>query len=210
MRQEFLTPLYFLTYGCWGYWQLKQWTGRFLSMWTGRSASFSLISGPLFLPLRSRQIAPRQQWICEGTPSTHTHLSGHPGCYLFQETFCDSSSLMASLLPQGEPQKHLVYLTYFFNVCPVLAWSALSLLIYLGEFYLTNCKVLESTDCLLNCEPHSVPCSTQRMFLVFTRGKNESLSLIHFLVCNSSQIFIETAILPHVYRKHEWFLLEKT
>lgn len=120
MRQEFWTPLYFLTYGCWGYWQLKQWTGRFLSMWTGRSASFSLISGPLFLPLRSRPIAPRQQWICEGTPSTHTHLSGHPGCYLFQETFCDSSSLMASLLPQGEPQKHLVYLTYFLMF--VLFW----------------------------------------------------------------------------------------
>lgn len=34
-----------------------------------------------------------------GTPSP----SGHPGCYLLQETFCDSSSLMSSLLPQGEP-----------------------------------------------------------------------------------------------------------
>lgn len=79
-----------------------------------------LISGPIFLPLRSRPIALRQQWICKGTPSTHTHLSGHPGCYLFQETLCDSSSLMASLLPQGEPQKHLVYLTYFLMF--VLFW----------------------------------------------------------------------------------------
>ena len=49
--------------------ELKQWSGKFLSMYLGHSASSVLISGPIFLPLWSWPIALRQQWMCEGHPA---------------------------------------------------------------------------------------------------------------------------------------------
>ena len=63
--------------------ELKQWSGKFLSMHLGHSASSALTSGPIFLPLWSWPIALRRQWLRERHPASQFI---HPGCYLLQET----------------------------------------------------------------------------------------------------------------------------